>query len=346
MKNTFLIALIFLGGNLFAQPVATVSSRDSIVTFYDSLFTTLESRYLYWERIDWDSARAATLERTAAATSFEESLYTLDSVFLGIGGNHLQLFYGGGSISAPTPELGEADFSPGWIEKYVTQPGFEARLLEGKYGYLLIPSMVLLDTDRPLIDSLAAALYDSLLPVLNQNPVGWIIDLRFNTGGSSHPMLLPLYDLLGNTPIWGMTDQDGQLVDRDRLENGAYLSNDTVLYALPVSAAPRADTVPVALLLGKITASSGEIVALSFRGRPRTRFIGETTYGRLTANERVALPFGALLALTVGYDVDRNGHYLPVIEPDERVDREDNFSDFSKDGNVRAAVRFIEEERR
>jgi carboxyl-terminal processing protease len=39
---------------------------------------------------------------------------------------------------------------------------------------------------------------------------------------------------------------------------------------------------PVAVLVDRDTGSSGEGIAIDFRGRPETRFFGELTYGAAT----------------------------------------------------------------
>jgi carboxyl-terminal processing protease len=64
---------------------------------------------------------------------------------------------------------------------------------------------------------------------------------------------------------------------------------------------------PVAVLIGPGTASSGEAVALSFRGRARTRFFGEPSAGLSTGNQVYPLPDGAQIVLTGVIMLDRNG---------------------------------------
>jgi C-terminal processing protease CtpA/Prc len=68
------------------------------------------------------------------------------------------------------------------------------------------------------------------------------------------------------------------------------------------------------------TASSGEVVAIAFRGRDRERSFGEPTAGLSTANRTFLLPDGAMLVLTTAIDVDRAGHrYGEKVDPDENV---------------------------
>jgi C-terminal processing protease CtpA/Prc len=76
----------------------------------------------------------------------------------------------------------------------------------------------------------------------------------------------------------------------------------------------------VAVLTGPRTASSGEAVTVSIRGRPRTRSFGDPTRGLSTANQGFVLPDRAALILTVSVYEDRTGRrYGEQIAPDEVV---------------------------
>ena len=74
----------------------------------------------------------------------------------------------------------------------------------------------------------------------------------------------------------------------------------------------------VAVLVDRITGSSGEAMAIAFRGRPHTRFFGEHTQGASTVNQTITLSDGASLWLTVGIQADRNGRqYTDGLAPDD-----------------------------
>jgi C-terminal processing protease CtpA/Prc len=75
------------------------------------------------------------------------------------------------------------------------------------------------------------------------------------------------------------------------------------------------------VLIGPVTNSAGEGVALAFRGRTATRLFGQPTYGRTTGNDPLTLPDGSGLAVAVVVMADRTGRtYGGKIEPDEPVD--------------------------
>jgi len=79
--------------------------------------------------------------------------------------------------------------------------------------------------------------------------------------------------------------------------------------------------VKVAVIISNQTASSGEATAVSFIGRPNTRFFGEATCGLSTANRTFNLNSGGKLVLTVSTMADRNMNaYGGQIQPDEPFD--------------------------
>jgi C-terminal processing protease CtpA/Prc len=74
----------------------------------------------------------------------------------------------------------------------------------------------------------------------------------------------------------------------------------------------------VAVLTDVGVASSGEAIAIAFRGRPNTRSFGTRTCGLSTAVEQFRLSNGARLAVVIGVMADRTMKaYGGAVEPDE-----------------------------
>lgn len=130
----------------------------------------------------------------------------------------------------------------------------------------------------------------------------WIVDLRRHTGGNMWPALAGLRPILGPGEAGAFVDANGAVMQR-------WGGRRT-----------RRKRVPVAVLQGPLTGSTGEALIISFRGRPRTRTFGEATYGLPTANQPFSLSDGAQLLLTTAREADRTGRvYDGPIEPDEHV---------------------------
>jgi C-terminal processing protease CtpA/Prc len=76
----------------------------------------------------------------------------------------------------------------------------------------------------------------------------------------------------------------------------------------------------VAVLVGPRTASSGEVTAMAFIGRPAARLFGQPTGGYTSANATYKLPDGAGLILATTTEADRTHQvHLGPLVPDEAV---------------------------
>jgi hypothetical protein len=154
----------------------------------------------------------------------------------------------------------------------------------------------------------AAVLRDTLIRLDRARLCGLIVDLRGNGGGNMWPMLQGLGPLLGKPPFGAFVSVSGV----------------TTPWLLP-PAGPgyslRHAAMPLAVILGPRTASSGEMVAIALIGRRGVRSFGAPTAGYTTANGVVALSDGAHLAITEAWVRDRHGKdYRAEIHPDVAVD--------------------------
>ena len=155
-----------------------------------------------------------------------------------------------------------------------------------------------------------------------------MLDLRENGGGNMYPMLAGIGPLLGD-------GEAGRFVAPDKPDliwwyrDGQSGAGD--VSPLPPDPNPlrlKISPATVAVLTGPGTTSSGEAVAISFRGRPLARSFGGYTGGFSSANTPFALGDGTMLALTTSLMADRTGQvYGGRIRPDEiipaRMDSDD-----------------------
>lgn len=214
-------------------------------------------------------------------------------------------------------------------------PTVKARRLDS-VGYVSIPTFTG-SGERAL--RFARSVRHALLGLDQEPPCGWIVDLRKNEGGNMYPALLGLADLAGQGRIGGVVggpipqywhlandrvlisdleDVAGREPDSDSasastpIVRGVRRILSAELPSLKAASAAR----PVAVLVGPHTSSSGEGIAISLLGRPNSRSFGMPTKGRTTANIGTRLADGAMLIVTYGAFVDRDGKsYRPRIEP-------------------------------
>ncbi|REC57549.1 peptidase S41 protein [Chryseobacterium piscium] len=332
------ICVFCLTININAQKIKT--SQDSTKVFYDKVFKSLEVAYLHKKDFDWKKLKAETFKNLETTKDFKSSLKEVKILLEKIGADHSKVTYQGKNYG-PSVEISWENFSKQWMTKFATKPQFEAKVLDEKYGYVLMPNISFEDFSSENVHRIAQPLYDKLAELKTNNKLeGWIVDLRFNTGGNSAPMLLALYDLLGDNVVWGTLDGDKKLVNSIKLNKGVYDQGEKKpSYIKPNG--ELADKSKVTVIIGGLTASSGEVTALAFKGRLNTIFIGEKTLGKTTSNMVVTLPFDARMPLSIGYDCDRNGNYYEQIIPDIVISKLDNFDDLLQDRNIQEAIQFF-----
>ena len=317
------------------------STKDSISHFYASFFSSLEQQYLHRDEVDWKKLRTTTLDSAFTMGSLEASIAVGTMVFDSIGCNHCLMFSEkwnyGSSLNTP---LAQEDFSRAFLLEHEKQPKFSVKLLQDNVGYILMPGMLLLDYSQEELNREAQKMYDAILALSTANTLqGWIIDLRFNIGGNVYPMLAALYDLLGDTMVYGSKNIQGNILEH-WLKGGGFYSGDKLEVQISPKKEPNPD-VPMAIIVGKMTASAGEDVAIAFKHKENAVVIGDESYGFLTANDMQKLPFGVSMAFTTGYIVDSKGVYTKNIVPNVTIIKGDNFEDYTEDKNIEAALRFI-----
>lgn len=170
----------------------------------------------------------------------------------------------------------------------------------------------------------AQQLQDSIRVADRDGIVGWIVDVRGNTGGNMYPMIAGIGSILGEGVLGYFLDADGTAVPFSYRDGASYYANQplqqlTSVYQLK-QPNPR-----VAVLTDGWTASSGEAVVIAFRERANTRSFGSPTCGLSTGNTSYFLSDTARLVLTVSTMADRAKRaYGDVITPDEVIANPDD----------------------
>lgn len=339
MKKIFLL-ILFLSLLLPINAQKKLTSKDSTNLYFKELFRTLKNGYLLKNDIKWNEIEKETNQNLDKYNSFVASLDEIEVLFNKIGARHCNVYINNRTYSS-SPKSVKEKLSEESKAKYADNPTFETKVINDEFGYILIPKIVFSDISSENIHKVAQPLYDQIANLkLNNNLKGWIVDLRFNTGGNSWPMVLALYDFLGDNKILGNLNADKKQENIIKLENGAYYDNSKkVSYINPKG--KLLDNEKVAIITSPATGSSGEIVALSFKGRKNTIFIGQETYGATTGNIKAELPFKSYMALTTSYDCDRNGNYYETVIPDISISNGDNYTNLMSDSNIKEAIKYF-----
>lgn len=315
--------------------------NDSIKTFYDKIFNVTKNEYIHRNTMNIDSIITVTKRALKDAKTFDDGLEQLPYFFDGLDCGHCSLIYKNRDIYPTIDEPSDSLFSQALSERFKTMVDFEAKILDNKYGYISIPPIILNSYDKEGLDEVSQEFYDKIYAVKSKNNIkNWIIDLRLNQGGTPYPMMLSLYDFLGDKMVFQYLNDRKKTISQIRFEDGKLYDRPGVVTSIKPKGRMLTDA-KVAVLISPATASAGESTALCLKGRDNTIFIGEKTTGLTTTNSEIITPYNGNLALTMGYMADRNWKTYDVITPDIEVLKQDNFNDLLQDKKVQEAIKYF-----
>lgn len=246
---------------------------------------------LYATGDDWDKVKSETAYKLKTSQSYQESRDLLKPALKLAGGKHSYF-------------LTEADLAASSQDSQ--EP--TSQVLEGGILYLHLTGI--LTTDKKQLTNYATTLQTALdQPDLT----GVIIDLRDNRGGNMYPMLAGLSSLLPEGDLFSFAYRSGQKQVLSLKQIGRWSG---------IPLAEEKQDLPVAILTSDYTASSAEIVAMSFQGLDRVRVFGQPTAGFTTSNQNFSLYDGTDLVLTTSRLVSRTGQAYDndPIQPDVLTD--------------------------
>jgi len=324
--------LIFSAFSYARQP-----ANDSVIVFLDKSLAILQANAINRDSVDWTALRATVYEKAASAQNYEEAAKVFPYIFEQIGDHHGALRIGKKSY----------DWNSGFSyqnnavkEAVKTWKKVSVKLLKGNIGYVLLPGNN--DFSGKNIDIDAKEIRAALASLKSKKIKGWILDLRVNTGGSMYQMLAGLSPILGEGKLGSFINQHGKNDGSWIIRNGNIYLDSNKVSNLPETPVNRKKSLPLAVLISGMTASSGEVVAISTIGRKNAVLIGEPTAGYTTANEGFKINAVAGLNLAVDYDGDRNGKiYSTKVTPVITIDGGDNFADPALDLKVISASKWI-----
>ena len=271
--------------------------------YLDEAIEALRTRHINRATVDWDRIRDVT-DRLASGAEGPADVHPALRVAIGmLGERHTRLLGppaapgSPGSAPAPMPR-GEA-----------AAPGI---------GLLTLPERMASGADDPLNEAYRSALAAAIEALEARGTCGWIVDLRGNGGGNMWPMLNGLEALLGTGPFGAFGDAADAVSSRWVRRDGRIVDEPVNDWDVTDGSTGRLAGAPVAVLLGPGTASSGEMTAIAFRGRARTRTFGAATAGLTTANAGHRLPDGYRLLITTTGALDGAGALVTGrLQPDE-----------------------------
>lgn len=225
---------------------------------------------------------------------------------------------------------------PQFVNQVINNPNaaFSYKLIADDVGYLNVVSIGPDKTIKEHADIIRAGLSD----LYKQKAKYWILDLRYNGGGNMNPMLSGLAPLLGEGPFGGAADANGETIREYVIKQSQFYDSDNLVCEM--TDLPKIDSKSkLVVLLSRYTISSGEIVAVAFKGRENTLFLGEPTAGYTTGNGYEQVTDNLFMMISESVLKDRNG---VIYDRKVDVDIPMVFSPEDKtDEQIEAAIKWL-----
>jgi carboxyl-terminal processing protease len=288
----------------------------------EEIASVLEANWLRRDTMDWRHFRESVLREAEAAQTIHDTYPAIRLALRLLGDRHS--YY----VPADGPVIFNPD-SPSQSTRQCDSTDPAAPELPTDIGYLWVH----------IADAVAGAerITKAIAARTSRPTSKWIVDLRNSRGGNMWPILAALGPVLGEGPAGYFGDSTGTLRPWGYTKGEAWLDGQTIAVA-ESPATSSTGTPRVAVLTDVGVVSSGEAIAIAFRGRPNTRSFGTATCGLSTGVNQIPLKSGGRLAVVTSVMMDRDKHaYGGVVDPDVPI--------ADRTAAVRAAVEWLSRSR-
>jgi hypothetical protein len=338
MKTTLLaiIPLFIYSKNLIAQ------TPDSVKKYIDSALYLMQTKSLNGKHLNWNVIRDSAIMKATEAKSYKAAFPAIAYAFRQLKDYHGVVAGEDTFYRYPPPVNFDEALSPGIKKEFLKGPKIATTFFDGSIAYLRIPGMNV--TRQEDIDDRANKLRDSLCMLLNRNPKSIIIDLRMNTGGNSAPMVSGIGPIFNISLLGYGVDRDGNLLGAVKLKEGILLDENGNKVVNIKNTCTLNKAIPIAVLIGPSTVSSGEILAAYLKQQANVKLFGEPTPGFCNATE--GFPFmndKGYLLLSVNRIADARKHVYQdmLVRPDINIKSADNYDNLIADPTVKAALKWL-----
>lgn len=327
---------------LYFYLIFSVVAYGQVSVSIDSVYNIIKQRNVHSKNADWFEIDKGFAEKLIVARNDIDSIKSFSYVFEQLGDYHSAIIYKGNYFTNyPSFDDSTLKYLKPLVNLSIQQVGkFRAEAISDQYLYLQVPGVQAMGEG---VSVFAQLLSDTLLKYTTVKTKGIVLDLRLNGGGQFSSMVAGLAPLLGNIYLGGGINSEEIQTMTFKLKNGNIYLNDNQRTSIEHKKNLDLTKIPVAILIGPATRSSGSILAISFKGRNKTIFIGEhTARGYTTSNDYFQLGDDLFLNLSTANSIDRNNIvYKDIVEPDIIISEEDNFNSISRDKKVKKALDWL-----
>jgi carboxyl-terminal processing protease len=304
------ILFILMPGFIFSQ------ANNSLQEDLNRIIQAAQSKSVYRENVNWEVVSKEMRRLAAGALTIHDLTPALSYMLEQMGDEHGRVLYNNQVIGYYYSDIlkeHQKSFQP---DIYFDVQGtkaylFSAQLYNSRIGYIRLVGLPMGDNQK-----MAKDIQDEVCRLVDEGADRWVIDLRYNGGGNMNPMVEGIAGIIGDGPAGGATGVSPEDNVQWEIRGGDFYNNGYSI-RLPNECIP--DSLPkVAVLTSLYTASSGEAVAVIFKGRLNTRFFGAKTLGFVTGTDQEVISDSITFFLATSFFRDRNGVvYEEYVDVDE-----------------------------
>lgn len=277
-----------------------------VQVFLNGAIDIMERNSIKRDKINWNAFRNKVLEKAGTVQNSAQKLTGIREALTMLGDNHSYLLTSSGNYI-----LGDYTLK-------CEAENTSSYLIPENIGYVQVFHFSGSSNSKAAID-FAQKIHDQISNSDHTNIIGWIVDLRGNSGGNMWPMLAGIGPILGEGIVGYFVDLDNRQTSW-RYMNGSSFYNGSPITQLENPYELIIPNPKVAVLLDNEVGSSGEAIAISFIGRDDTKSFGTATCGLSTANTAFKLSDNSTLYLATAFMADRNLNLFGnQIIPDEEA---------------------------
>lgn len=324
----------------------------------DSIISTLKTHSIYTENIDWNELEKRVYERYVDSDSISTITKPVQYLFEEIGDFHGFFVVNGKSYKAlgnkkrnvsynNTSQVYNNELNEIYIHSK-EQKKINGQILKDSIAYIEIPMILNPYGDDKLNIEYTIKIRKKICELAKQDPNGYVIDLRMNLGGTVLPMLSGLGELFNNMKVGGATKDGKDFSSKWSINNGTVEIGDgnsiPNLPKLSCDCDVTKSNKKVAVLIGRYTLSSGELVASALKGQKNVLLFGEQTGGWSSINGffQIASNVTVNPATTYYMSMDMTAHIDGVI-PDIIIDESFDYQNPLNGKEIEKAIAWINE---
>ena len=335
LKSLLLILLSFIC--LVSREQARANFPDSLKYYLDTVITLNKTKSIYRSTVDWKKIEPMIYARASGAMKVEDLFPAIQFLYDTLNDSHSYFTYKGKDVGKPYKERA---INPYLInEIFGKRIGLQVKVLDSFYGYILIPSIEAQNDEQ--VNEFAQQIHDSLCAITTRYLKGWIIDLRFNQGGNMYAMLGGLGSIIGDGKVGYLTNAREKVTAVWSIKKGNAYYNDVQMSKVEHHC-ELSYSLPIAVLISEMTASSGEAIAIILNKRPKILLLGHKTWGISTGRLDYPINDFTSVGVTQSYMADRNKTiYKTGINPNKAIIGGDNIEQLWLDKKVIEAIKWI-----